>query len=559
MALQNLTAEMGMATFGRKSLTNKINEQLNLYKAGTARISAETAYQKAMAAVQPWERASSEWKVTNEYAPKDVVWLKLGKTPYVGKNAPDLKEPLIFQHPTTLKQKIVFKGDDSGIKKWTGLGYELVNKGSLGLPSEERATETQILEKKLDPNDVWMVDDKGNFRLAKRADNKTVVWQNQNPSSDNYLKTKKVRAGDFKEQNAMRENKDWNPISQGPALKRDKVILTEENTALDAPYEKERAVFEFAKKHGDLAELGPGGGVSIRKGSTIKETWNPATDAIAKDPLYKDRIAQMPPGMYAEVSSQGNMRYKSMPKMGYLTFVDQNNIRDSITVREDEHELIKQLTEDGFIEGKHQGDLLKAGKSAISRWMQGKENTRFGESIIDMIENHIMEDRTSVAAAAKLKGIYQTARGIAGDLYEAGILDSTARNFMDEVSKGGISEEALNAEVAGLRVSDWFNPRIPANQQLEQTLIYTIAMANKPSGRLNLQDLQRAERQVKVTGYNISANDVVTSLKFARKVFKLRSESYDRLINSGRRKADGAPAKKSDFEYVPGVGYRKIQ
>jgi len=88
MALQNLTAEMGMATFSRGSLKDKTIEQQNLFKLGTARIAAETAYKKAIAEAQPWKRASDEWKVTNEYAPKDVVWLKFGKTPYVGKKAP---------------------------------------------------------------------------------------------------------------------------------------------------------------------------------------------------------------------------------------------------------------------------------------------------------------------------------------------------------------------------------------------------------------------------------------------------------------------------------------
>jgi hypothetical protein len=195
----------------------------------------------------------------------------------------------------------------------------------------------------------------------------------------------------------------------------------------------------------------------------------------------------------------------------------------------------------------------------MARWKQGRENTNFGENIIDMIEGHIQLDRDTVGFVAKVRGIYQTGASIIADIAQSDVFGTTGRHFRDSMLGGQIEEEALNTEVAGLTLRDWFNPLIPANEQLEQTLIYTIAMANKPSGRLNLQDLQRAEKQVKVTGF-VSVDDVITSLNVARKVFDLRAQSYGRLIRDESPFEKPKSKKKiKRMRRIEGGGYEVVQ
>ena len=413
----------------------------------------------------------------------------------------------------------------------------------------------EMKEHNLNPLNKYRMDHTGDITLLEKHDSKTYQFQNTNPDSEDYLKVKEVGAENGELLADLRTDEDWNAIALSSAKKADKAALTAENTGEGGKYADKRQYFDLATERGDIAEVSPDGGVTFKKGSAAKTIWKP----VSNEQALKDGV-EVYPGMYAEKNQDGSIKLRSKPKQSYLTFTDPNGIQRPVTVREDEIDLIKALREDGYIKGEFKGDLATAGKSAISRWMQGRENTQFGKNIINMIREHIGYDRNNVGAVAKVKGAYQTVESIAVDVLQSGILGEAQKAFSDTMVSGGLDPKALNTKVAGTEVREWFNTSIGAAAQLEQTLIYTIAMANKPSGRLNLQDLQRAENQVKVTGFGVSVDDVITSLNVADRVFDLRSASYDRLIGGKKGSSKAAPKEKKPVRMRRGPnGYEPIE
>jgi len=597
---QNLGLELSMLTAGSKIRSTREKNRAAALKAHMAKM--------------PWTKLSPEQIKEAGYPEGTVAEWKYGHPMRVSYKGPETFETWTYQdrnNPENTKQ--VRKDDVLQLASLNASPrWQRVTTPSAAKRPWRVMTSDEILEKKLNPLNKYEIGPENQTRIIQKHDPRTYTFQDTNPNSPTFRDQREVGAEDGAELARLREDPNWNLVKTPAALKKGTIPLTEENTAVGAPQAEWRPFFEKAKAGGDTAvlnldtnqpslkkptpeklgsktitaaDVGPGGdytylkGMHDRKGPTdtllvdlntmkpsyVKATpapdeWSPATPEDLKKPEWIKAFANMPWGMYAEINKKNNtFRYETKPKMGYLTFSDPDKIKSPVTVREDETDYINQLTDQGMIRQRYQGDLATAGSSMMARWKQGRENTNFGENIIDMIEGHIQLDRDTVGFVAKVRGIYQTGASVIADIAQSDVFGTTGKHFRDSMLGGQIEEEALNTEVAGLTLRDWFNPLIPANEQLEQTLIYTIAMANKPSGRLNLQDLQRAEKQVKVTGF-VSVDDVITSLNVARKVFDLRAQSYGRLIRD-ESPFDKPKSKKKikRMRRKEGGGYEVVQ
>ena len=567
---QNLGLELSMLTAGSK--------------VRSTREKTRAAALKTRMANMPWTKLSPTQVEEAGYPKGTVAEWKYGHPMKVSYKGPETLETWTYQDRNNPENTQQVRKDD--VLKLASLNASPKWQRVTTPPAAKRPwrvmTSNEIIERKLNPLNKYEVGPENQTRIIQKHDPRTYTFQDTNPKSPTFRDQREVGAEDGAELALLRRDPNWNLVKTPAALKKGTIPLTEENTAVGEPQAEWRPFFEKAKAGGDTAvlnldtnqpslkkptpkklgskaitaeDVGPGGdytylkGMFDRKGpndtllvdldtmkpSYMKATaapdeWSPATPEDLEKPEWKASLTNMPWGMYAEINKKNNaFRYKTKPKMSYLTFSDPEGIKSPVTVREDETDYIDQLKEAKMIKQNYQGDLATAGSSMMARWKQGRENTNFGDKIIDMVEGHIQLDRDTVGAVAKVKGMYQTGASILADIADSKVFGTTGQHFRDAMLGGQIEEEALNAEVAGLTLRDWFNPLIPANEQLEQTLIYTIAMANKPSGRLNLQDLQRAEKQVKVTGF-VSVDDVITSLNVARKVFDLRAQSYGRLI-----------------------------
>ena len=137
-----------------------------------------------------------------------------------------------------------------------------------------------------------------------------------------------------------------------------------------------------------------------------------------------------------------------------------------------------------------------------------------------------------------------------------------------EGTNGRSAEEEKNLIFKKLRL---FDTELPANQVRANAIIYAIARARKSSGRLNLDDIERAAKDLNI--YGDSSADVIAKIGVLRtQLIRSRNDNlgmiqlmygsgkdnfYDKLIDQGYATYDRAKTlefvtnPKSDY-YIPG-------
>ena len=99
----------------------------------------------------------------------------------------------------------------------------------------------------------------------------------------------------------------------------------------------------------------------------------------------------------------------------------------------------------------------------------------------------------------------------------------------------------------------WFDTDLPLNEARANAIIYAIARARKSSGRLNLDDIERAAKDLNIFGMTSSAS-VITKLQFLEKeLMSKRNAAYTSLgvLASGNPNMTGA------FNEMKRLGYNQ--
>jgi len=96
----------------------------------------------------------------------------------------------------------------------------------------------------------------------------------------------------------------------------------------------------------------------------------------------------------------------------------------------------------------------------------------------------------------------------------------------------------------------WFDKELPLNQARANAIIYAIARARKSSGRLNLDDIERAAQDLNLFGFT-SAASVITKLEFLENDLRMaRNAAYNSLAV--------IPGFEKVFENMKNLGYGEI-
>ena len=96
----------------------------------------------------------------------------------------------------------------------------------------------------------------------------------------------------------------------------------------------------------------------------------------------------------------------------------------------------------------------------------------------------------------------------------------------------------------------WFDKDLPLNQARANAIIYAIARARKSSGRLNLDDIERAAQDLNLYGFT-SAASVITKLEFLENDLRMaRNAAYNSLAV--------IPGFEPVFEKMKDLGYGTI-
>ena len=96
----------------------------------------------------------------------------------------------------------------------------------------------------------------------------------------------------------------------------------------------------------------------------------------------------------------------------------------------------------------------------------------------------------------------------------------------------------------------WFDKDLPLNQARANAIIYAIARARKSSGRLNLDDIERAAQDLNLFGFT-SAASVITKLEFLENDLRMaRNAAYNSLAV--------IPGFEKVYENMKNLGYAEI-
>ena len=160
----------------------------------------------------------------------------------------------------------------------------------------------------------------------------------------------------------------------------------------------------------------------------------------------------------------------------------------------------------------------------------------------DMVAG-IKENRSSAGLVGTATRLFQEGIGMATDLSEMGIdVPGAIRDGMEEL------ETDVNAGRADPAIfGRFFNKALPENDVFENRLAYVLAKSRKGGGRLNIQDVQNAKADVKLTGLR-SVDSVLAKLNAVKTELSGAREDL-----SARR---GQEPKKSDspvYEMQDGV------
>ena len=157
-----------------------------------------------------------------------------------------------------------------------------------------------------------------------------------------------------------------------------------------------------------------------------------------------------------------------------------------------------------------QGDLPAGRKDDINTEM-GALNR--GRERVAVIRRNILENRSRAGFGGTISRAVQEGLGIVENLTELGvdvpgIVGETVQDAQNDLNRG-LADEGL---------AEYFDPAIPQNDVLENSLAYSLARARKGSGRLNRDDVENARKDTKITGLR-SVDSILSKLATIDKEF----------------------------------------
>ena len=94
--------------------------------------------------------------------------------------------------------------------------------------------------------------------------------------------------------------------------------------------------------------------------------------------------------------------------------------------------------------------------------------------------------------------------------------------FGEELFENDAQKDAIFTKLG------WFDRELPANEVRANSIIYAIARARKSSGRLNLDDIERAAKDLNI--YGDSSVDVMTKIQeLRRQLLASRASSLEQI------------------------------
>ena len=155
------------------------------------------------------------------------------------------------------------------------------------------------------------------------------------------------------------------------------------------------------------------------------------------------------------------------------------------------------------------GELSASKKDELTGEIDLYERSIVG--LDDMVAG-IEANRGSAGIGGTASRWIQEGIGMATDLSEIGIdVPGAIESGMEELTND-VNIGRADPAIAGR----FFNPALPENDVFENRLAYVLAKSRKGRGRLNVQDVQNAKKDVKITGLR-SVDSVISKLHAVRK------------------------------------------
>ena len=160
----------------------------------------------------------------------------------------------------------------------------------------------------------------------------------------------------------------------------------------------------------------------------------------------------------------------------------------------------------------------------------GNTAIRFIDDIIETIK---FGEGAKVGAPGKFKGfaqeVYGTILDVADEFAKQGIISSErydaavnnlessvlsdlANAYTAEVGDRNFTSDPVYDNLFGMSIRKNYDPDIVRNQIRVNAIYYAIARARKPTGRLNMNDIDNAKDALTLYDFNISTDKVKTSL-----------------------------------------------
>jgi hypothetical protein len=170
---------------------------------------------------------------------------------------------------------------------------------------------------------------------------------------------------------------------------------------------------------------------------------------------------------------------------------------------------------------------------------------------IDKVIQTLIEDRSLAGLPGLLQDIKQRGLGMIADMFAAedqiSLFQQTLQNVNDNFFDGQIETSEGSGEFVSIDAlfdkdnpdsqQFWgkFKPELAENRVRINAIAYALARARKDTGRLNLDDIQRAYESLKVTG-TIDAKSIISALGTVREELRLANNDIKVLykMNKGQ-------------------------
>lgn len=196
--------------------------------------------------------------------------------------------------------------------------------------------------------------------------------------------------------------------------------------------------------------------------------------------------------------------------------------------------------------------LTSAGELPASRAdeVQASRDMLSGaRTIVSRVRRSLIEAPARGGLVGTVKKGIQTFTGIASDFLDNDLIGGYLGEIANDITDGRTARE----------VGDMFDPELPRNQLAENQLAYALARARKPVGRINVDDVNRAAEDTKITGL-FEAADIKERMKAIDEEFERAITDIDRRLKREQpNPSSDSPGGVPRFKISPdGTGLIRI-